>query len=168
MQDELIFLLLGCLLLAPAILAVAGTGKMQLIAIGTIVVALTGLLILNGPLLLKILFVTFLALCGIFAFVLITGLIGDFADKKYTKKFPAFNNAPINIITSPKGYTYKFHIVKMENDYIIGLEYDIWVDGGIEQARTRWTFKFPDYASADRDLNMRAHHMMANERFSVR
>ncbi|HLD67935.1 MAG TPA: hypothetical protein VJA19_18050 [Pseudomonas sp.] len=168
MQDELIFLLVGCFLLAPAILAVAGTGKMQLTAIGMIVVALTGLFILNWPLLLNILFVIFLALCGMLALVLIPGLIGGFADKKYTDKFPAFKSAPIKIITSPKGYTYKFHIVKIENYYITGLEYDIWVDGGIEQARTRWTLKFPDYASADRDLNMRAHHMMANELFSVR
>jgi hypothetical protein len=73
-------------------------------------------------------------------------------EKAYERNYPVFATNAVHAFTTSDGRDFRLHIAKIRSKFIIGIIYDMEVDGSSLTQQTRWKDEFSDYAAAERAL----------------
>ena len=73
-------------------------------------------------------------------------------DRHYERHYPVFAGPVFRSLTDENGDVHHLHIGRTPKGFVIGIDYPLDVDGTPSRLRTRWKDRFPDAASAAREL----------------
>jgi hypothetical protein len=98
---------------------------------------------------------------AMFAALILFVAVGHFYDAWYKRNYPVFETEPIRSLKSSSGDFYRLHIAEARGGFIIGIDYDDWIDGRFINFHTKWRTVFPDYCSAEQALVSRYEKLSA-------
>ena len=73
----------------------------------------------------------------------------------YRKRFPVFSSPPLETLREENGFTHYLHLREWDSRFIIGIDYELEVDGSLFRYRTRWQDRFPTREAAETELRRR-------------
>lgn len=139
----LILVTVGCVLAVVLAGKVTVTGRLHYLLYPTVPIVV-GMLLVAWQVL--ALMAAFLAL------LILAGYLFHLKEKAYHRHYPVFAADAVHTFTTSEGYGFRLHIAEIRSKFIIGIIYDMEVDGSSTTQQTRWKDEFSDYAAAEQAL----------------
>jgi hypothetical protein len=102
-----------------------------------------------------LMFLSWIITLIIFGFPAGVVLVLSIREVLYEKRFPVFVGPPVETIHEENGFEHHLHIREWRSKFIIGIDYEIEVDGTLMRYKTRWTDRFSDHKTAENELRRR-------------